>query len=165
MSDLQNICEGIAANLATLRTNDPNFIKQVHPFPLASPTPPSLMVHGPTEGGIEYTAFHGPDVEASMRYLIAVEAWLGLAEKQSAHRALRALLSPNADTSLVAAVEAAGGVRARLTARLNADGELSEDQDPACDTIAFEEYRGHSNFVAENGTVYLLATWVFEVLT
>jgi hypothetical protein len=162
VADVIAICEGIAANLATIRTADPTFIKQVHPVPLDSPTAPSLMVHGVVE--MDYTTFGGPGVEPGMEYLVGVEAWLGKASEIGAHLKLRRLLAPIGDESLVAAVEAEGSDRRRLTARLDIDGVLTENLEPACESIAFEEYRGQTNFLHLNGTQYLTAVWIFRVV-
>lgn len=156
--DIQAVCEGIAANLATIRDRDLNLVKQVSPFPLDNPTGPSLLVHGVLE--IEYTTFGGPGVDPGMRLLVAVEAWLGKASDIGSHMKLRRLQAAVGEESVVAAVES----DARLTKRLDHSGELLEDQTPACEQISFEEYRGQTNFVAESGTTFLLATWVFEVL-
>lgn len=161
---IDEICEGIAANLHALRELDPPLLKQVHPFLLENPTAPSAMVGDPIE--FTFESFTGPDDAGTVRWLIPVEVWLGTASDIGSRKRLRQLLAPAGASSLVAAVEAAGDLsRRRLTSRLNEEGELSTDQAPACDSIAFEEFRGSSRFLADNGTTYLLATWIFEVVT
>ena len=163
MSDIQALCEGVAANLLSIRNSDPKLVKQVHPFQLTNPTATSLMVYGVLE--FDYVTYGSPAQPPGMRYLIGVEAWIGLASDIGSQIKLRSLLAAVGDDSLVAAVEAAGTERARLTARLNSDGELTEDQPPACEQISFEEYRGSAKVLGDNATEYLTATWVFEVLT
>jgi hypothetical protein len=161
--DITAICEGIAANLATIRDNDPTLVKQIHPFPLRNPTGTALLVHGIVEQ--EYLTFGSVEQPPGMRYLVGVEAYFGTADQIGNHQKLRRLLTSVGDDSLVSAVEAEGTERARLTARLNHDGELLEDQDPACESISFEEYRGHAYITAPNNTEYMVATWIFEVMT
>ena len=158
MAGLDEICSGIAANLWTLR---PEVVKQVHPFILENPTAPSLMVGEPVE--FSYETFSGPDNPPGMRWLIPVEAYLGTASDIAARQTLRRLLAPTGETSLVAAVEAEGTPQSRLTSRLDHSFELLEDQAPAADSIAFEEFRGWSRVLGENGATYLNAVWVFEV--
>lgn len=157
--NLDAIGQGIAANLHALR--DQGILKQIHPYLLENPTAPSAMVGDPVE--YSYETFSGPDAPPTMRWLIPIEVWLGTASDIRSRKTLRALLAPTGDASLVAAVEGTTPGGRRLTGRLNEDGELLEDQAPACDSIAFEEFRGSSRFLADNGTTYLLAVWVFEV--
>ena len=153
MGDLQAIREGLAANLAALRTNET--VVQVSAYLLDNPTPPSLVVAGVDSDGYEEQAYTGQSVS----YTILVEACLGLVADITSQKTLNRLLSPTGSASLVAAAKATP----TLTSRLNDDGTISTGQAAAAESIAFDGYRGQTRFVLSNGSEVLLATWAFTV--
>lgn len=153
MADLEDIFQGLAASLVTLRTD--GVIGQVSSVLLENPMPPAVMVAGVDE--YEYADFLG-----GVQWTILIEACLGLVSQPQSHRTLRQLLAPTGTTSLVAAVEA----DQTLTSRYNDEnGQVTTDQEEAADSVAFSEYRGQSRFTLENGSTVLLAVWAFKVLT
>lgn len=156
MADVQTISEAMAGALATLRDDVENFIGQVSPFLLDSPTPPSIMVVGVDEFTmLDY------GTTPSVQWTMLVSACLGELSDIGSQRLLRRLLAPSGSESLVAALEA----DQTLTKRLNDDGTVSTNQSAAADSIAFSEYRGQISPVLDDGTRVLVATWAFEVIS
>jgi hypothetical protein len=53
----------------------------------------------------------------------------------------------------------------RLTSRLNDDGSIDEDQEPACDALAVREFRGYRRMRLGNSQDdHLVGDWVVDIL-
>lgn len=156
MADIQTISEAMAGALATLRDDVDNFIGQVSPYLLDSPTPPSVMV-----AGVDDFTMLDFGENPSVQWTILVSAVLGDLSDKGSQRLLNRLLAPSGSESLVAVLEADQA----LTKRLNADGTVSTGQSAAANSIAFSEFRGQISPVLDDGTRVLVATWAFEVIS
>ena len=159
MADLDAISQGLAANLAALKQAElaprQPLIVQVSSFYLDRPSPPSAMVVGVDE--IEYdTAFQrGGD-----SWVLLIEVVLGTISDVGGQSVLRKLLAPTGDTSLKTAVES----DRRLTSRMDSQGRITADHDPACDDLRVTNYRGQRK-VAIGGAEALSAVWAVQVET
>lgn len=156
MAVFDDICRGLAANLATIQ----GF--QVSPWFLDHPAPPTLQVSGVED--IEYdVAFPRAGVSHDM-WNVEIEACIPRGQDISAQMLLAALLSPDGDSSLKAAIEA-DPQNDRLTKRMQDDLSVTTGHDPACDDLHVMKYRGAARHRLEDGTDVLLATWTVQVLT
>lgn len=155
MADLQTIREAIAGNLHALKANDT--VVQVSAYLLDNPTPPSLMVAGVAEDGVDPLGYSDA---GGVSWTILIEAALGRTSDIGSQKLLNKLLTPTGSTSLIAAVQA----DRKLTKRLSDAGVLTTGQAAAASDLAFAGYRGQVSFVLENGSRVLLATWAFTVI-
>lgn len=154
MADLDAIRRGLAANLAVLK---PDPIGQVSPFMLDNPTPPSAMVSGLETGGYSIMSY-GTTPSVDLTFLI--EVCLGKVSDIGAQKLLNRLLAPSGSDSLIAAVEADN----RLTSRMDDQGKITTDQDPAADDLGFVGFRGQLPFTLPNTTRVLLAVFAVRVV-
>lgn len=153
MPVFEDICRGLAANLAVLDGY------QISPWFLDNPTPDAIQVSGAAD--IDYdVAFENRGVSHDM-WNIEIEACLQRTVDISAQLALAKLISPDSEGSLKAALEA----DQRLTKRYLDDMSVLGDQAPACDDLHVLHYRGTARHTLEGGFDVLLATWTVQVLT
>lgn len=130
---------------------------QVSAYLLDNPTPPCLQVAGVDADGMENITFG-----TSKRWVILIEACLGLVSDIGAQKLLNSLLSEGAVAEAVESDQTPAGA---LYSRLSDDGVVTTGTTPACDSVAYLAYRGQAPTVLENGSRVLLATWAVEVLT
>lgn len=153
MADLDDIRQGLAANLYALKTA--GAVGHVSPFMQESPQSPS--VHVPGLAPFDYGGGFGDD-EGEMPVLI--EAIIGTVTDIGAQKTLNALLASSGATSLKAAAES----DKQLTSRLNEKGVLLTDQSAACSDLLVSRYLGQTRTVVGTAEV-LIATWSVRVLT
>lgn len=157
MTDFDDICSGLAANLAPLA--EQGF--QISPYLLDSPVPDAIQVAGLVTAEFDIS-FRGNDGEYVADQLdIAIEVCLDREPDIRWQKALRALLAPTGATSLRAALEA----DSKLTSRMDDDLVVTGGHDPACDDLHVADYRGQTTYTLDNGTKVSLAVWTVRVLT
>lgn len=140
-----------------LQNQDSLRIQQVTPYLLDDPTPNSLSVAGLQDA--QFGATYGK-AAANDEYVIVIEALLQKNPDIQWQKVLRKLLAPTGATSLRAAVEAN-----KLTSRLADDGTVTTDQEPACDDLHVEAFRGQTTYTTPGGIVCALGEWTVRVLT
>lgn len=154
MASLSDIRSGLAANLAPLKTA--GVIRQVSPYLLPSPTPPSAQV-----AGVDEMTFLDFGATSSAEWTVAIEVALGKYLEEAAWKVLDRLLATSGDESVVAAIEA----NPTLTSRYDADtGAVTTGQTAACDSLEVSEFAGTSRFTFPNGVELLLARWNVTVI-
>lgn len=150
MPELDDICEGLAANLAAIPDT------QVSAYMLDNPTPGMLQVAGLDE--IEYDKTFGRDDTL----FVVVEGCASLAGGDIAsQKRFRRWLASSGTESVKAAIEA----DRQLTKRLQHDGTVQTGQPAAADTLRVTRFRGYRRHRLENGTEVLLGDWIVQVET
>lgn len=158
MADFQDIRRGLAANLAVLR--DAGF--QITPYVLDAPLGPTIEIAGIelAEYDIAFRDSSGYNATGDQLTVI-VTATIPYKVDILTQQRMDALHSA---TGLKHAIEADD----RLTARMQDDGSLLADQNPACDALRVARYRGQARTMIEQhsgGLDVLIGTWEVDVIT
>lgn len=153
MAQLDDIREGIAANLYALKTN--RTVGHVSAYMQENPQTPSLHVVGiqPFEYGLGFGSGAGDE------WLVLIEAVLGRVTDIGGQKTQNALLATSGDTSLKVAVEA----DRQLTSRLGDDGKVTANQTPACSDLIVSSYLGQSRPIM-GGAELLVSAWAVRVI-
>lgn len=149
MPNLNDICEGIAANLASLL--DDELVKTVVPWLDDNPTMPSLQVIG-------VQTMTRDSFADSYDINLVVQALVGRASDQHAQKLLNQLLV--GDSTVWDAIES----DRRLTSRFNPADGLRANQTAAADDVAVVSYDGASRFTNTNGVEAIVGSWTVQVL-
>lgn len=151
MADIEAIRRGLAANLRTVEDC------VVSPWLIDNITKAALSVAGPERAAYFEGAFGqlASDRGANVPFVIegAVSCAGGL-------RAGQMLFDQWILWEVPEAIEA----DTRLTSRLQNNGSILTDQDPACDSLAVREFRGYRRTTLPNGSDVLLGDWVVELI-
>lgn len=154
MATLEDIRQGLAANLAALRSGDDGC--QVSPYMLGAPVPPTLLVMGPIDDA-ERIDFGGEDEEL----FIVVQGFAAMVEDIAGQKRLDRWWSNVGDDSVTAALEA----DKQLTSRLDDEGNVTDDQDPACaDLVVLRKSRYRVFDIPQVGRV-VGCEWTVKVIT
>ena len=149
---MQDIRRGLAANLRAIEDC------VVSPWLQENPVRDALSVAGPEKMEYAEGAFGADASDRGGPLTIIVEGVCSLAG------GLRAAQDRFDDWILWEVPEAIES-DVRLTSRLNDDGSVTEDEDPACDALAVREFRGYRRERLGNGTdEFLVGDWVVDVL-
>lgn len=157
MADLEDIRRGLAANLATLKSDG----FQVVPYLLDNPTAPTIQVGGLTD--VDYDQeFRGEYLLVGDKMTVVIEVAIPRKTDIGAQKLLDKL---HGSANLKAAVEADN----RLQSRMADDGTITISQEPACDDLRVVRYKGSAPMILKQaggvGMDNLLATWEVEVWT
>lgn len=158
MADISAIREGIAAALSVLQGVN------VRPYWRDDPQSPALQVAGfelvdyvQSTGGINGATYNvivegmcdlagGDEVQAQMQF----DKWLATSGPESVLVALNGL-------------DCEGGYK--LTSRLNLQGQLTQDQEPAVDSFLLQEFRGYRRSRTASGVEALFGDFAIHVET
>jgi hypothetical protein len=147
--NLHNIRCGLAAQLRTaLDEHDGH----ASPYFALEPPLPILQV-----GTIESAERMGYGAGGGSRYVFLVEGLFAGGDIAS-QKALDLLVGTDAVTLAVDADR-------KLTSRLDENGTLTEDEDPACAQADVVEYRGGAQRSLPNGQPVLQGIWAVQVVT
>jgi hypothetical protein len=119
-----------------------------------APTPPTLQVIG-VERMVPIDFARGGD------WTWLIEGYFGTITDQGAQSRLDELLATDA---VWEAVESDNNSIGALYSRLQQNGTVTTDNDPAADEVSFLEYRGSSR-IERGGADALVGTWAVRVLT
>lgn len=153
MAQLDDIREGLAANLYALKTA--GTVGHVSAYMQENPQTPSVHVVG--VAAFDYGLGFGDG--AGDEWTVLIEALLGKTTDIGSQKKLNDLLATSGATSLKVAVEA----DRQLTSRLSDDGKVTEDQAAACSHLLVSRYQGQSPVVI-GGAQLLAATWAVRVI-
>lgn len=153
MAQLDDIREGLAANLYALKTAG----TVGHVSPYMQENPQTSSVHVAAVAPFEYGLGFGDG--AGDEWTLLVEAILGRVTDVGSQKTLNSLLATSGSTSLKVAIEA----DTKLTSRLNEKGVLTTDEGAACSHLLLSRYLGQSNPVL-GGALTLVGTWAVRVI-
>lgn len=151
MADINDICEGVAANLTVLLNDD--VVKTVVPWIDDNPTMPSVQI-----GGVQ--TMTRSSFGDSWTILLLVQALIGRASDQHSQKLLNRLVAGDGITSVWDAIES----NRTLTSRYNPADGLSTNQPAAADDVAVVSFDGAAKFTNANGVDALVGTWTVQVL-
>lgn len=152
MAQLDDIREGLAANLYALKTD--GVVGHVSPYFQENAQSPS--VHVPGLAPFEYGMGFGE--EGGDEFALLIEAIIGRATDIGSQKTLNALLATSGTTSLKRAAESDG----QLTSRMDDKGVITTGQAAAASYVLVARYLGQSRTVVNNAEM-LVATWAVRV--
>lgn len=142
MALLKGIRAGLAKNLQTIPAP-----RQISPYMLANPTPPTLQVMGPEEVVYHFTSASGLHSLASSRWRLVVQGFAAASYgDEGAQRLIDDWLDDDGPSSVRAALEAEPTL-----------GGLVDD-------VTVVDSRGYLMYVIEGRGAVLGADWVVDVL-
>lgn len=153
MAQLDDIREGVAANLYALKTA--GTVGHVSAYLQENPQTPSVHVVGiaPFDYGLGFGDGAGDE------WTVLIEALVGRATDIGSQKTLNALLATAGTSSLKVAVES----NRTLTSRLSDAGVVTTGQPAACSHLLVSRYMGQSRTVVSSAEM-LVATWAVRVI-